>query len=84
MSDVCSRTASPPRGTRSARQTAIGLIALALLAAIGVAVYSIQTRFNPAGADNVSKSISSQLVGRSSNIGNTVTGHSRSAAMSAA
>lgn len=48
MSDVCSSTAHAPRGPRSRRQTAIGLIVLAGLAAITVAVYSIQFRFNPA------------------------------------
>jgi hypothetical protein len=48
MSDVCLSTASPPRGARSPRQTAIGLIVLAVLAAIAVAGYAIQFRFNPA------------------------------------
>lgn len=48
MSDACASIAHPPRRPPSRRQTWIGLIACAVLAAIAFGVYSAQFRFNPA------------------------------------
>ena len=48
MSDACSNTAPAPNGSRSRRQTTIGLAVLAVLALTGFGIYSAQFRFNPA------------------------------------
>jgi len=48
MSDACSNIEPAPNGSRSRRQTMIGLVVFAVLAAAAGWIYSVQFRFNPA------------------------------------
>jgi hypothetical protein len=48
MPDACSIIAHSPGGPRSRRQTLIGLVVFAVLAAAAAGIYSVQFRFNPA------------------------------------
>ncbi len=48
MPDACSNIAHSPGGSRTRRQTLIGLVVFAVLAAAAAGIYSAQFRFNPA------------------------------------
>jgi hypothetical protein len=48
MPEVCPIIAHPPRGPQSRRQTLLGLVVFAVLAAVALGLCSAQRRFNPA------------------------------------